>query len=396
MRKHRVRQAWEVSGTMERQKNMRPRYARLAAVLSVVAAMLLLMRNAQSAAEAVRCGLTLCARTMIPTLFPFMVLSELIVRTGAGRAIARALGWLLRPLFGVSESGACALAMGALCGFPVGARTAAAYYRCGHMSVRELNHVLCFCNVPSAAYLIGAVGISLFDSAMLGRVLLYLVLGGAAVIGLLWRWLLPHRVQLADAMPMPLDETKRSGVSLLPTAISAAAGSMLGVCATVLLFGVMVELLGNIAAALGAGDAVRVALCGLLELSAGVSEAATLTDVRMAAILCAAAAGWGGLSVHCQIMAVCDGCPLALGWFWASRALSALLAGGGMWLCLESGLLCLKPHTLRPIAAGGAWQTGGIEDILRTTCMLLFAVALGMRAILLLRKKRKGGSMNGA
>ena len=47
---------------------------------------LLVLRNADAAVEYMGRGLTLCARTVIPSLFPFMVLSELLVSSGAGEA----------------------------------------------------------------------------------------------------------------------------------------------------------------------------------------------------------------------------------------------------------------------------------------------------------------------
>ena len=61
-------------------------------------------------AEHIRRGMTLCVRTLIPSLFPFMVVSELIVRSGAGEAIAGLPARLLR----LPAEGVCASLLGAL------------------------------------------------------------------------------------------------------------------------------------------------------------------------------------------------------------------------------------------------------------------------------------------
>ena len=336
----------------------------LAPGLAALAAAVLLMKNSSLAAEAVGQGLALCAGTMIPSLFPFMVIAELIVRSGTGRTALRPVARLLKPIFGVSEAGGCALALGALCGFPVGARTAAAYYRSGEMDVREFNHVLCFGNVPSSAFLIGAVGCSLFGDARIGRAMLALTLMAAALVGLLLRFLMPRRIVTASKQSSaPLAAGSRGG-SLLSDAIASAAGAMQGVCATVVVFSAVIGILGRYADAIGLSESVRTALLGLLELSTGVAQAASLADVRAAVVLCAGMAGWAGLSVHCQILSVCDGCPVALGPFWLSRALQGLACGGGMWLALRFGWLDVQGvvqgasvHTWTTESVGGrVWQ----------------------------------------
>ena len=52
---------------------------------------LLVLRNSEAAVKYMGRGLSLCAETVIPSLFPFMVLSELLVASGAGEALGRLL-----------------------------------------------------------------------------------------------------------------------------------------------------------------------------------------------------------------------------------------------------------------------------------------------------------------
>lgn len=348
-------------------------WGHLALGLSAFALALLLIKHSDLASGAVERGLMLCARTMIPSLFPFMVIAELIVRSGVGKAVARPVARLLKCLFGVSEAGSCALVIGALCGFPVGARTAAAYYRSGELNARELTHVLCFCNVPSAAFLIGAVGNSLFGDARVGEVMLALCLGAAALVGFLFRLLLPRRIETAQDVcsPAPDDEAKGS---LLSVSIASAAVGMQGVCATVLVFSALIGVLGQYADAFGLSQTAGAALFGLLELSTGVAEASALPNAEIAAVLCAAMAGWAGLSVHCQILSVCDGCPISLVPFWLSRLLQGLVCGGGMWLALHIGLLDVP--CAMPDVSVDAWRQPGLYgNIWQAICIIGFLVA---------------------
>ena len=74
----------------------------------------LILRNADAAVTYMGRGLTLCARTVIPALFPFMVLSELLVRSGAGEALGRIFSRPMRYIFGLSGAGSTAVVLGSL------------------------------------------------------------------------------------------------------------------------------------------------------------------------------------------------------------------------------------------------------------------------------------------
>ena len=367
------------------QARERTSWARLAIGLAIVALAVLYLKHGALAAEAVRRGLTLCAKTMIPSLFPFMVIAELAVQSGVGQMLARPFVRLFGRVLGVSESGGCALVLGMLCGFPVGAKVAASCYKDGAMDVWEFNHVLGMCSVPSAAFLVGAVGKGLLGSAPIGKALLGLTIFSALAVGLLLRLVPWARSSNVARRSGGAPAHNKPDASLLSSSISSAANGMLGVCATVVVFSALMGVLEVYAEALGLSGTARAALCGLLELSTGTARAATL-KMTEASVLCAAMAGWAGLSVHCQMLSACDGCPVLLGRFWISRALQAVLCGGGMWLLLRMGYVkapsvpSISP--VGPVASESVWL-----HVWQSICMIGFWAAIA----LLWMKRGKGG-----
>ena len=92
--------------------------------LGLLCATLALMFWPQEAMEAAREGLRLCYNVILPSLFPFFVLSALVVDLGLAGYIGRALEGIMRPLFNVPGACASAFALGFVGGYPVGARTA--------------------------------------------------------------------------------------------------------------------------------------------------------------------------------------------------------------------------------------------------------------------------------
>ena len=141
-------------------------------------------KKADIAIEYMKTGLSLCVKTVIPSLFPFMVISELIVKSGLGHIIGNILGTPITKIFRISNAASCAVIMGILCGFPIGARTVVALLENGDINKNEAEKLMTFCNSPSSGFIIGAVGLSLYSNKKIGIILYLTTLASTILIGI--------------------------------------------------------------------------------------------------------------------------------------------------------------------------------------------------------------------
>ena len=293
--------------TNTRKRQSRPSAGQIFFCLMSTFCFCLILRNADMAIEYIGRGLRLCTKTVIPSLFPFMVASELLVSSGAGEALGKFFSRLMRWLFGLSGAGGSAVFLGSLCGFPIGAKTAVSLYDRNMISKRELEHLLTFSNNPSSAFLINAVGISLFANRRIGLLLYVIVLVSSILIGFSMRFFLrgndppnAHKHYPTGLHP--------GGIQMFTDSVSHAANSMILICAYVIFFS---ALTGSLTCMIdGIADLPPVMhslMFGFLELSGGISDTANIVNLRTALVTTAAIAGWSGLSVHCQIMTLCSG-----------------------------------------------------------------------------------------
>ncbi len=321
---------------------------------------LLILRNSEAAIQYMGRGLTLCAKTVIPSLFPFMVISELLVKSGAGEAFGRIFSRIMRRVFGLSGAGVSAVILGSMCGFPVGARTAVSLYDANLISKSECEHLLTFTNNPSSAFLVTAVGVSVFGNRQLGTMLYAVVLGSSFLVGFLARFFIRGKGK-PTAHPHYPSGLHPGGVDMFTSAVSSAANAMLTVCAYVIFFSALTGALGSMLEGSGRlSETAYTLLCGFLELTGGISEASGHASFDMALILSASLAGWSGLSVHCQVLSLCGGRGLSFKPYLIAKAAQALLAGGAMAVLLRYG----NPSWFSP---GEASVMGGtIGEALRT------------------------------
>ncbi len=299
---------------------------------------LLVLRNSEAAVQYMGRGLSLCAQTVIPSLFPFMVISELLVASGAGEALGRLLAKPMKWLFGLSGAGCSAVVLGSMCGFPIGASTAVALYDKNVISKRECEHLLTFSNHPSSAFLVTAVGVSLFQDHRLGLILYLVVLGSAFFTGFILRFFLRGKEgdDASGEHPHFPSGLHPGGISMLTDAVSHAAASMLIVSAYVVFFSALTGVITTAISDIGGHRPTLFAcICGFFELSGGVSAAASLgsktQNVLLPIVLTAIISGWSGLSVHCQILSICGGRGLSFKPYFIAKAIQSLLCGLLMW-----------------------------------------------------------------
>ena len=285
--------------------------------------LLLLLKNPEIAARAVGKGLLLCAKSVIPSLFPFMVISELAV---SANLIAYLPSRLLAPMrcaLGLSDAGCAAVLLGLLCGSPVGARCAVLALGQGKIEKREAERILTCSLCPSSAFVIGALGVTLLHDRRLGVIIYLSALISALLSGVLFRLFGGSVATPSDFSPQRMHP--RSAASLFTSAVAGATGSILLVTAYVVFFSALMGALGSVLGRFSASATLSAVLFCLLELSGGVGCAAALESPVLAPLLCAFCVGWSGLSVHCQLQSICESGGISLRPYLLSKLLQSLL-----------------------------------------------------------------------
>ena len=129
-------------------------------------------------------GLNLWFEKMIPALFPFMILSGIMIRMRLTENFSRLLYPVIRPVYKVSRNACYAMIMGFFCGFPMGAKTIADLSKRNMLSAQEAEFLLAFCNNIGPVYFCG------FVLPLLGRELLLPYVFGMYGIPLIYGFLL--------------------------------------------------------------------------------------------------------------------------------------------------------------------------------------------------------------
>ncbi len=147
-----------VKSIKESQHKIRAAIKKISFPAAVVALILLSGLGSDQIKEYAIYGMRLCYANIIPTLFPFMIFSDILLSTAGESKIFRT-GILLPLLLGI------------LCGFPLGALCIRALYENGNIKKEKAEILLPVCSVPSLAFIISGVGAGMLNDIRLGFLL---------------------------------------------------------------------------------------------------------------------------------------------------------------------------------------------------------------------------------
>ena len=102
-------------------------------------------------------GLYQWASKMVPTLFPFMMISSIMVYSGADLELGHMLNRVMKKIYGYSSYGLYAIFMGFFCGFPMGAKVVSDLYEGNKLCKEEAQSLITFCNNIGPAYFMGII-----------------------------------------------------------------------------------------------------------------------------------------------------------------------------------------------------------------------------------------------
>jgi len=285
-----------------------------------------IMFHTEPAIAAAKEALLVCGQTVIPSLFPFFVLSSFMIGTGFVSGLGKLLSPLAKHIFRVSGSGAVVFVVGILCGYPTGAKMVAELYEQNLITKNEANRLLPFCNNSGPLFVIGAVGLGMLGSKRLGYLLYIVHILSAVLVGIFFSFF-SKKEQIIQPNTISAVRLGRA----FSDAVCRGTKTMLEVCGFLVFFSVLrVFFIPIISKFFGATDfglmfsAMTEVTLGAYDIcSSGLSESYMM--VALSGVV-----GFGGLCVMLQVMGVVSQVGLGMKTYVCGKLLQMALSIGIM------------------------------------------------------------------
>lgn len=295
-------------------------------------------------------GLKLWASYILPALFPFFVISDILMKQGFVHFLGVLLEPLMRPLFRLPGKASFVLAMTHTSGIPIGAILTCKMRKDGDITRTEGERLLAFSSNPSPGFMFGAIASGMLANPALGIIIAGSIYISNLIVGLIFRFYgdsppVPpkHKISLRLAwreLEIAQLKNKKPLGELIADSVRESISTILLVGGFIVFFSVITQMLtvfnithnlAQLISVLSTGmlsSAGGVALInGLIETSLGCQAAVTAfptLNIQVGAL--AFILGWGGLSVFAQVASFTASTDLRFLPFFLGRTIHSILA----------------------------------------------------------------------
>ena len=255
-----------------------------------------LIVDTKTAISGAQKGIELCLLSIIPSLFPFCVLSKIISSILIGCKIK----WMqpIRILTRMPKGTESILLLSFVSGYPLGAQAIDSAYEDGYITLDEAKRLLAFCNNAGPAFIFGILCSVIYDKWSLW--FLYGIhIFSAIVVGILVPGGSTRNIRIHTQKALSLPKALESGIKTISL-----------VCAWIVVFKIIEEYLRHWfthqISALG-----QSLVAGFLEMSNGCILLQNLECMGLRYILCAVFLSFGGMCITLQTISVVKNVPLS-------------------------------------------------------------------------------------
>lgn len=269
-------------------------------------------------------GLDLWFHTVLPSLLPFMILSNVLIGANVVSQLMRPFSGFFRHVLGLSPEGGYAWLLGLFCGFPMGARLTGDMYRQHRISREEAGYLLTFANQSSPMFLSTYVVLHGLGDSTLTLPVFVIFYASAFLTSLVFR-IRSRRFGLPPSKPKKEVPEQTSYGNLLDTSIMNGFEIITRLGGYIILFSILAGIVLQLPAPLHTAAPF---LSGLTEITTGIHTISGTTlplQVKFTAIVCCTA--FGGFSTVAQTSCMLNGTGLSIFTYLKGKLVNAAVAG---------------------------------------------------------------------
>lgn len=267
-------------------------------------------------------GLSTWFNIVVPSLLPFFIISELLIRLGFVKFIGSLLEPVMMPIFNVPGIGAFPFSLSLVSGYPIGVKLVSSLRQKNHLSKIEAERLLSFSSTSGPLFMLGAVSVGMLKSSSLGPLIVYPHYLAAFSLGLLFKYYKKNMyisdINLDNNINSKPQESNYylSAGQLLSNSIKDATKSIVAIGGFMVLYSVIIEILYiskffnlfvefityilpfNISS-----DVIKGFFSGIIEITIGCRNiASTNLPTIQKLFIINFLIGWSGISIHSQAL----------------------------------------------------------------------------------------------
>ena len=214
-------------------------------------------------------GFMAFATKVFPSLFIFFFLTKIIIELNVLDGISNILSPITKKLFNSPGDGAYVFLIGLICGYPVSAKITSDLFLSGKISSTDATNIATYTSTSGPMFVIGSVGVAMFNNFYLGALILLCHALGAVLTGL---FMCRKQTTKIHSFKLTQKETPKISTAISNSMFNSI-NSVLIVGGFIVVFYCLIDVVLNFVSLNGI---IKPLVCGAIEMTRGLIELSSL------------------------------------------------------------------------------------------------------------------------
>lgn len=300
-----------------------------------------ILSESKSILEAVNFSFNIWKDNVFPSLFPFFVLSELLINYGFIELVGEIFRPLMNKLFKTKGVGAFALIMSLISGFPSSAKYIRELHKEKLIDEKEATKLLMFTHFSNPLFILGTISILFLNNKEVGMLILICHYLGNLIIGIIFRNYYPSKEEtkkislkkvITNISQKHIENHKSFG-EIVTNALLNSINTLILILGVVTMFLVITTIIDN---NINLNTFHQSILNGFIEMTQGLKYV-SLQEIplKLKCVICTMIISFGGLSVHMQIISILSDTKIKYLPFLTARIIHTLISSILIFFCFD-------------------------------------------------------------
>lgn len=292
-----------------------------------------ILTESQEILDTVGYSFSIWKNNLFPSLFPFFVLSEILVNFGFIELVGELFKPIMNKVFKLSGSSAFIFIMSLISGFPSNAKYTKNLYDNGLINELEATKILTFTHFSNPLFILGTISIMFLNNKKAGLIVLLSHYLANIIIGIIIR----NKIYITDQnekfsiknavlkMHNKRIQNNQPLGTIISNSLINSINSLLLILGVVTMFLIITTILDK---HFHLNIYLKTILCSIMEMTQGLKHISLLNvSLNFKTIMMTMIISFGGLSVHTQVLSFISDTKIKYTPFLLARIIHAVLSG---------------------------------------------------------------------
>jgi sporulation integral membrane protein YlbJ len=265
-------------------------------------------------------ALNIWVNNLIPALFPFFIISDILINYNVTEYIPKIIKIICKSLFNISDNMLTIFILSMISGFPSNARNTRIFYDKGLITLKEANHILIFSHFSNPVFILTTVAIFFFNNQKVGIILLITHYLSNIILGICFR----NKITISNSSGNYNNRNNDFGTIFI-SSIKKAVDTILLICGILTIFLMLSSIIIN---TFSFNSYNAMLIKGFFEITIGIEALSNLSISMLSkTVIASMFLAFGGISVHVQVLSQITETKIKYIYFFIGRMYQMIISG---------------------------------------------------------------------